>query len=183
MCWDSWNKETRDCCHCKLLDAYISKLSEEAKAKDLFYVRPSEEVKPNSTKLWYYCAPIGRNELFQMLSEMCKFASIPGHVIVSKLLEQQLYIAGVPEKIIQERTGHHSVECLRSYKCTIETERKKHAVSKILPSSTELNFQTEIKKLETHETYSFLKHAQQRNCQVNINYNQGPSALAYFDSQ
>ena len=40
------NKEAGDHYHCKLLDAYISKLPEKAKTKDLFYVRPLEEVKP-----------------------------------------------------------------------------------------------------------------------------------------
>ena len=73
------NKKAGDCCHCKLLDAYISKLPEEAKTKDLFYVRPLEEVKPYSTKTWYYCAPIGQNNLSNMVSEMCKLASIPGY--------------------------------------------------------------------------------------------------------
>jgi hypothetical protein len=65
------NKEAEDRCHCKLLDAYISKLPEEAKTKDLFYARPLEEVKSDSTKPWYYCAPISCNKLSKMVSEMC----------------------------------------------------------------------------------------------------------------
>ena len=181
------NKEAGDHCHCKLLDAYINKLPEEAKTKDLFYVRPLEDVKPDSSKPWYYCAPIGHNKLFKMVSEMCKLASIPGHHSNHSLRATgatQLYTAGVPEKIIQKRTGHRSVECLRSYKRT--SEKQQHAVSKILSASTELNFQTEMKKLETHETHSFSKTCPTMtfsNCQVNINYNQGPSAPTYFGSQ
>ena len=173
------NEEAGDCCHCKLLDMYISKLPEEVKAKDLFYVRPLEEVKSDSTKPWYYCAPIGRNKLSKMVAEMCKLACILGHHSNHSLRATgatQLYTAGLPEKIIQERTGHRSVECLRSYGHT--SEKQQHAVSRILSSSTELNFQTEM-KLETHETHSFTKVCPTmsfNNCQVNINYNQGPSA-------
>ena len=152
------NKEAGDRCHCKLLDAYISKLPEEAKAKDLFYVRPFEDVKSDSPKPWYYWAPIGRNKLSKMVSEMCKLASIPGrhsNHCLRATGATQLYTAGVPEKIIQERTGHRSVECLRSYERT--NEKQQHAVSRILSSGTELNFQTEMKRLETHKTHSFSK--------------------------
>ena len=159
--------------------SYWMRISKEAKTKDLFYVRPLEEVKPDSTKPWYYCAPIGCNKLSKMVSEMCKLPSIPGHHSNHSLGATgatQLYTAGVPEIIIKERTGHRSVECLRSYERT--SEKQQHAVSRILSSSTELNFQTEMKKLETHESHSFFS-----NCQVNINYNQGPSAPTYFGSQ
>ena len=61
----------------------------------------------------------------------------------------ELYIAGVP-KAGQERTGHRSVECLRMYERT--SDKQLLAVSKILSSNTELNFKTEVKKLETHNT-------------------------------
>ena len=176
------NKEAGDRCHCKLLDAYINKLPEEAKAKDLFYVQPLDDMKPDSPKPWYYCAPIGRNKLSKMVSEMC-----PTRYSNHNLRDTgatQLYTAGVPKKIIQERTGHCSVECLRSYERT--NEKQQHAVSRILSSSTELNFQTEMNRLETHKTHSFSKTCPTMtfsNCQVNINDNQGPSAPTYFGSQ
>ena len=136
---------------------YISKLPEEAKTKDLFYLRPLEKTDSvKEIKPWYYSAPIGRNKLSKMVLEMCKLVSIQGHHSNHSLRATgatQLYTAGVPEKIIQERTGHRSVECLRSYERT--SEKQHHAVSKILSSSSELNFQTEMNKLETHESHLF----------------------------
>ena len=50
----------------------------DAKSKDLFYLCPLEKVK-NEEACWYYSAPIGRNKLSKMVSEMCKLAEIPGH--------------------------------------------------------------------------------------------------------
>ena len=47
------NRDAGDRCHCMLLDLYISKLPDEAKSKDLFYVRPLEQTK-ESNKSWYY---------------------------------------------------------------------------------------------------------------------------------
>ena len=55
---------------------------------------------------------------------------------------------GVPEKIIQERTGHRSKECLRMYEHT--NEKQQLAVSKVLSSTTEVNFQSEIERLEAY---------------------------------
>ena len=92
-----------------------------------------KDIKP-----WYYSAPISRNKL---VSDMCELTSIQGHHSNHSLRATgatQLYTAGVSEKIIQERTGHHSVESLRSYERT--SEKQHHAVSKILSSSTKLTF-------------------------------------------
>ena len=140
-------------------------------------------MKLDSTKPWYYCAPIGRNILSKMVSEMCKLASIPGHHTNHSLRATgatQLCTASVPGKIIEERAGYHSVECLRSYERT--SDKQQHTVSRILSSSTELNFQTEMKKLEMHESHSFYKTCPVMtfsNCQININYNQGPSLIQH----
>ena len=113
--------QSGDRCHCHLLDLYISKLPIKAKKKDLFYVRPIDKLnkKPSLERsVWYYSIPIGRNKLSQMVSEMCKLANISGHKTNHSLRATgatELYKAEVPEKIIQERTGHCSLECLRMY--------------------------------------------------------------------
>ena len=91
----------------------------EAKEKDLFYVHPIDKLnkKPSLERsVWYYSIPIGRNKLSQMVSEMCKLANFSGHKTNHSLRATgatELYKAEVPEKIIQERTGHCSLECLR----------------------------------------------------------------------
>ena len=94
--------ENHEAGDCRLLDLYISKLPEEAKTKDLFYLRPLEETgSVKEIKPWYYSAPIGRNKLSKMVSEMCKLASIQRHHSNHSLRATgatQLYTAGVPEK-------------------------------------------------------------------------------------
>ena len=132
------NIDAGERCHCRLLDLYIRKMPEDAKSKDLFYLRPLEKVK-NDEGVWYYSAPVGRNKLSKMVSEMCKLAEIPGHHTNHSLRATgatELYTAGVPEKIIQKHTGHHSVECLHMYECT--SDKQQHAVLNILSSSSEL---------------------------------------------
>ena len=173
------NRDAGDRCHCALLDPYISKLPKEAKSKDLFYVRPLEQAKV-CDKSWYYNAPVGRNKLSKMVSEMCKLANIPGHHTNHSLRATgatDLYTARVPEKIIQERTGH------RSYEHT--SEKQKLAVSKVLSSKTEVNFQSEMNKLEAHCSQAFSNTTPSmsfNNCQVSINYNNGHPAPVTFTS-
>ena len=48
-----------------------------------------------------------------------------------------LFQAGIPEKIIQERTGHRSIKALRMYERTTTSQHV--AVSNILSSTTEVN--------------------------------------------
>ena len=49
-----------------------------------------------------------------------------------------LYTANVPEKLIQQRTGHRSVKALRIYKRT--TGEQELAVSKILTSGSRIDY-------------------------------------------
>ena len=149
-------------------------MSEDAKLKDLFYLCPLEKVK-NEDACWYYSAPVGRNRLSKMVPEMCQLAGIQGRHTNHSLRATgatALHTAGVPEKIIQERTGHRSVECLRMYEHT--SDKQQHAVSNILSSSTELNYQSEMRKLEmceTHATshsFTAIPNMTFNNCQVSI---------------
>ena len=84
---------------------------------------------------------------------------------------------GVPEKIIQECADHHPVECLCMYKHT--SDKQQHAVSNILSSSSELNYQSEMRKLKMGKTHTTIPNMTFNNCQVSINYNQGLSAPTY----
>ena len=58
----------------------------------------------------------------------------------------ELYTAGVPEKIIKERTGHKSLECLRMYERTSTKQHK--AVSRVLSSTSGTNYSMEMSNLE-----------------------------------
>ena len=124
-------------CHVYLLDLYIRKLPSEAIMKDLFYCRPlqktSSELQP-----WYSAVPIGRNMLNQMVALMCETAGISGKKTNHSLRvtgATALFDAGVPEQIIQSRTGHKSVEALRLYERV--TNDQVNMVSKVLSGSAD----------------------------------------------
>ena len=97
------NDEAGEHCHCYLVDLYISRLPEKVKSQDLFYVRPMDTP---TLQNWYTSVPIGRNSLAKMIPEMSKEAGIDGNKTNHSLRATgatELYSAGVPEKIIQER--------------------------------------------------------------------------------
>ena len=149
------NKENGDRCHCCTLDLYISKLPLEAREKDLFYVCPVERLnkKKNTfdSSVWYYSIPIGRNKLSQMVPEMCKLGEIYGQKTNCSLRARgatELYEAEVPEKIIQERTGHRSLDSLRIYERT--SEKQQQAVTNILSSTSETNYHTQLARLDSN---------------------------------
>ena len=48
----------------------------------------------------------------------------------------------VPEKLIEQRTGHRSLEALRTYECTSVTLQR--AVSAVLASSEDTDYQSEV---------------------------------------
>ena len=99
-----------DRCPVHLLDQYISKLPEEAKLKDLFYIRPLEKVTSDPTKPWYSAVPLGKNTLQQKVPKICPSAGIQGHKTNHSLRATgatEMYHCGAPEKLIQERTGAH----------------------------------------------------------------------------
>ena len=108
-----------------------------------------------------------------MVPDMFKLANLPGNHTNHSFRATgatALYTAGVPEKIRQDRTGHRSVECLRTYEHTSDTQQV--AVSNILSSTTEINFLSEMKKLETHAHSHFVSMPAPsmtfNSCQVNI---------------
>ena len=99
-------------------DKYISKLPQEAKDKYLFYARPLE-ITNNSPDVWYSAAPIGKNTLKQKFIKICRGVGITGHKTNYSLRStaaSEMFSQQVPEKIhvIQERTGHCSLEALKT---------------------------------------------------------------------
>ena len=125
--------EAQGRCPVHLLDLYISKLPKEAKEKDLFYVRPLDK-KPQDPNLpWYSAVPLGKHTLQQKVRNMCAEAGVSGNKTNHSLRATgatELYKKGVPEKLIQERTGHRSLESLRTYERSSEDQHK--AVSTLL---------------------------------------------------
>ena len=122
-------------CPVAMLDKYIAKLPPAAKEKDLFYCRPLEKPK-NPSKPWYSVTAVGKNALQSKLKDMCSRAGISGLKTNHSLratAATEMFQLGAPEKVIQERTGHRSIEALRSYERSSESQHR--AISSLLTSS------------------------------------------------
>ena len=120
-------------CHVFILDTYLQKLPPEAMQRDNFYVHPVPVF--NSSKPWYTAKPIGKNTLASMVKEICAHGNIAGRKTNHSLRAtgvSDLFHAGVPHKIIQERSGHLSMDGLRQYERT--TTEQEESVSKVLGS-------------------------------------------------
>ena len=126
--------ESGDRCYVAVLDAYLAKLPTAAFEKDNFYVQPA--MSYDASKPWFTANPIGRNTLNNMVKEICRDGEIAGEKTNHSLRatgESTLFQAGVPEKIIQERSGHLSLNGLRQYQRT--TLGQQEVVSKLLTSN------------------------------------------------
>ena len=120
-----------------IFDKYINKLPSEARKKDLFYVRPLEKVTSEPDKPWYSSVPLGKHNLHSKMKNMCATAGISGHKTNHSLratAATEMFRQGAPEKLIQERTGHRSLEALRSYERLDEEQHK--AVSSLLSNAS-----------------------------------------------
>ncbi len=159
-------------CHCYLLDTYFKRIPRDC---DCFYLRPLQ--KPDIGKacaVWFSSVPLGRNKLAGMTKEMCKVAGIRDQKTNHSLRATgatELFLAGVPEKIIQQRTGHRSVEALRKYEHT--SEQQHQAVANILGSNQETTFENQMQHVNT----SIIKQNNDmplmnfKDCQVNVTIN------------
>ncbi len=105
-------------CHVKILDMYLSKLPRDALLKDNFYLQPLASVPENPQKPWFSSVPVGRNTLGKMVKDICAQGKIVGNKTNHSLRAtgaSSMFQAGVPEKIIQQFTGHRSLAGLREY--------------------------------------------------------------------
>ena len=112
-------------CHVGIIDRYLRLIPQEARDQDNFYLIPLLKKPVDPMKPWYTKTPIGRNRLNGMLKEMCLEAGISGKYtnhILRAYGATSMFQAGVPEKLIQQRTGHRSIEALRQYERTSELQ-------------------------------------------------------------
>lgn len=135
------NPDLGDACHVLLLDLYLSKLPAKAREADIFYLRPLTQLPSDPQKPWYAVSPCGENKLGSMVKEM--FAEVGVCDKTNHSLRAtgatELYRANLPEKIIQQRTGHRCLKALRTYERT--TSQQHLAVSRILSSDMEIDYQ------------------------------------------
>ena len=123
------NTSNPQCCFVRLYKRYMELCPPDAPA-DSFYLHPSRS--PTAT-YWFSRRPLGHNHLGTIVSKICKSAGIDGFKTNHSLRAtstSRLYQSGVDEQLVMERTGHRSIEGVRSYKRTSAEQRM--ALSDIL---------------------------------------------------
>jgi len=112
-------------CHVKILDKYFQVLPAEAKKNDVFYLKPLVNVPSSPNAPWFSNVPVGKNKFNVITKEMCGEAGITGNFTNHSLCAYgatTFFHAGVSEKLIQQRTGHRSLDALRQYEWTSEAQ-------------------------------------------------------------
>ena len=140
--------EAGERCHVHLLDVYISKLPKNAHSMEAFYFRHLS--KPPQEGPWCSAVLIGRNKLATIVKVTCTEAGLSEKKTNHSLratAATALFEANVPEKLIQERTGHRSVHTLWQYQQS--TVLQHQATSKILTTNKRLVYQEAAKPIST----------------------------------
>ena len=180
----SANPAAGERCHVSILDLYLSKLPTAAHESDIFYCKPMVSAPTDKYSPWYFPLPIGKNTLAKMVQDMCTEAKIAGKRTNHSLRvagTSSLHEAGVPEKLIQSRTGHRSLESLRTYERV--SSDQEIAVSRILTGEIdtydEATSSCKSMKSETLvSTSCSVPQVQYNNCTVTVfSGQQGPSAV------
>ena len=123
-----------------------------------------------------------------MVQNMCQAAGILGEKTNHSLRAtgaSRLFQASVPEKIIQERTGHRSTDSLRLYKRTADKQHR--AIFQILGSKVAVSYTSVLQdRVEEKQTTIRQPMEQPANiapvfnmsgCTINIAFNQAPPPL------
>ncbi|XP_011405518.1 PREDICTED: uncharacterized protein KIAA1958-like [Amphimedon queenslandica] len=125
------NKHDTSKCFIQYYQIYIKHCPPLALEKDsAFYLTPLKKAKGD---LWYSCVPVGHNTLRTTMSSVCSLAGIDGFITNHSLrvmAATRLFQACVDEQLIMKRTGHRSIDGVRTYKSvsaagreiTIDTE-------------------------------------------------------------
>ena len=107
--------EASERCYVNILDKYlhVSKQPPNARDMDIFYLCSVASAPTDHISLWYVSTAIGKNPLSQMMKTTREAAEIPGNKTNHSLrayAASELFYAGILEKVIQDRTGHRSLD-------------------------------------------------------------------------
>ena len=123
-------------CPVRLLDKYISKLPPDAKKNNVFYLKPKANTPHDPMAPWFPNVPVGRNTLAGTMKTMALEGSLEKTVTNHSLRAYgvtKMFQCQVPEKLIMERSGHRSLQVLRQYERTTDSQEMK--VCQILDST------------------------------------------------
>ena len=112
-------------CHVRILDKYFEVLPYDAVKNDVFYLQPLPQVPSKPSEPWFKMTTVGKHTVGTMVKRMCDRAGISGRFTNHSLRAYgatTLFRAEVPEKLIQQRTGHRSIEALHQYERTSESQ-------------------------------------------------------------
>lgn len=126
-------------CFVRLFQLYQNKCPPN-RPKDAFYL---QQLSTPTEHCWYSPRPVGHSTLAGTVAKMCKSAGIRGFKTNHSLRATtctRLYQAGVEEQLIMERTGHHSIEGVRSYKRT--SAQQQETLSEILSLNKKSRYDT-----------------------------------------
>lgn len=131
-------------CYYRVLKLYISKLPPKTleDPEAVFYWKSKEKVPLDANAACFLIQPVGCNTLASMVKNMRSHIGVTGKTNHSLRTTgvTRLFKANVPEKLIQERTGHKSTDALQRYERTSVVQQK--AVSSVICASNPTSFQT-----------------------------------------
>ena len=99
---------------------FVPTIPEGAKDNDAFYLTPLCKKPADPCKSWYKNTPVGRNHLNSMMKKTCKHTEVDRSFTNQSLRAYgttKMFQARIPEKLIQQCTGHRSLEGLCCYGC------------------------------------------------------------------
>lgn len=136
-------------CLVSLLDLYLSKLPQAAFEQDIFYCRPLDQYGRDGP--WYSKQPKGKHSLSKMVKAMLSksgagCASEYSNHSLRASGATELFQAEVPEKVIQDMTGHRSVKALRQYEKVSDVQKK--AACNILTGKAVNNYHNEVERVK-----------------------------------
>ena len=108
----------------RLLDKYISKLPPDAKKNDVFYLKPKANT-PHDPMAPFLNVPVGRNTLAGMMKTMALEGSLDNTVTNHSLRAYgvtKMFQCQVPKKLIMEHSGYRSLQGLRQYERTTDSQ-------------------------------------------------------------
>ena len=117
------NTAQQEHCFVRLFKRYPELLPDN-RPHDAFYFQP---LKNPTRSCWYFKKLLGHHTLRNTLSRLCKKAGITGYKSNHTLhatAATRLYKSGIDEQLVMDRTGHRSLEGIRSYKRTSNSQRE-----------------------------------------------------------
>ena len=134
-------------CTVSILDLYLSKVPEEA-ITTAFYLRPLEKIPDDTIQPWFTNQVIGKNKLNTMVKSMCEAAGVSHKTNHSLRATSatEMFQAGVPEKVIQKRSGHRSTDVLWLYEHISDEQQK--AATAVLSSTDKVDYNSLLPEIK-----------------------------------